>query len=73
VSNQGVKNSDLVEIAKRNGDFRKNYGPWLGAFLYLRSIQTAAGYRSVLRPGWLAVIASLLLGAWRLMGGTPAI
>jgi hypothetical protein len=29
----------LVEIAKRNGDFRKNYGPWLGALLYWLSIK----------------------------------
>jgi hypothetical protein len=30
--------SDLVEIAKRNGEFRRNYGILVGAFLYLRSI-----------------------------------
>jgi hypothetical protein len=34
-------NSDLVEIAKRNGDFRRNYGPWLGAILYTVSVRTA--------------------------------
>jgi hypothetical protein len=32
MSNQEAKNSDLVEIAKRNGDFRKNYGLIIGAF-----------------------------------------
>jgi hypothetical protein len=31
----------LVEIAKRNGDFRKNYGVLVGAILYLRSISAA--------------------------------
>jgi hypothetical protein len=41
VSGQEVTNSDLVEIAKRNGDFRRNYGLWMGAFLYLRSIRAA--------------------------------
>jgi len=65
--------SDLVEIAKRNGDFKKNWGKLLGAYLYLRSIQRASGYRPVLKPGRLAVIASLILGAWKLMGAAPAI
>jgi hypothetical protein len=35
--------SELVEITKRNGDFRKNYGMVLGAYLYLRSISAARG------------------------------
>ena len=43
MSDQDTKNSDLVEIAKRNGDFRKNYGVLIGAFLYLRSISAARG------------------------------
>jgi hypothetical protein len=47
-----VSDSDLVEIAKRNGDFRKNYGPWLSAFLYLRSLN-AARPRSFWWSGWL--------------------
>lgn len=29
----GPQHSDLVEIAKRNGDFRRNYERLLGAFL----------------------------------------
>jgi hypothetical protein len=33
--------SELVEISKLNGDFRKNYGKLLGANLYLRSISAA--------------------------------
>jgi hypothetical protein len=45
VSDRDAKYSDLVEIAKRNGEFRKNYGPWLGAFLYLRSIQTVTRFQ----------------------------
>ena len=32
---------DLSKIAKLNGDFRRNYGTLLGAFLYLRSISAA--------------------------------
>jgi hypothetical protein len=43
VADQDTKNSDLVEIAKPNGDFRKNYGLVIGAFLYLRSINAARG------------------------------
>ena len=42
MSDREVTHSDLVEIAKRNGDFRKNYGLLVGAFLYLRSIMQPA-------------------------------
>ncbi|MCA1527370.1 hypothetical protein [Bradyrhizobium yuanmingense] len=45
--------SDLSNIAKLNGDFRRNYGPLLGAFLYLRSISAARG-RSWIWGGLLA-------------------
>ena len=41
MSERDVTHSDLVEIAKRNGDFRKNYGVVVGAILYLRSINAA--------------------------------
>jgi hypothetical protein len=59
VSDQNAKNSDLVEIAKRNGDFRKNYGLIIGAFLYLRSIQAA-------RPGslWVKALFGLATAAF---------
>ena len=52
--------SDLLEIAKRNGDFRKNYGMIIGAYLYLRTV-SAAGGRSLFWSGSLlaAVAASL--------------
>jgi hypothetical protein len=33
VSDRDATHSDLVEIAKRNGDLRKNYGVLVGAFL----------------------------------------
>lgn len=36
--------SELSKLAKLNGDFRKNYGTFIGAFLYLRTI--SAGRRS---------------------------
>jgi hypothetical protein len=35
--------SELVEISKLNGSFRKNYGILLGAYLYLGSIRAARG------------------------------
>ena len=38
-----VQSNDLVEITKLNGDFRKNYGKFIGAFLYLRSISATRG------------------------------
>jgi hypothetical protein len=40
------QSSELVEISKLNGDFRKNYGKLVGAYLYLRSIGAARGRRS---------------------------
>ncbi|MCA1430204.1 MULTISPECIES: hypothetical protein [Bradyrhizobium] len=46
--------SELSKIAKLNGDFRRNYGTILGAFLYLRSINAASG-RSWFWGGLLAV------------------
>lgn len=49
MSGHNVTHSDLVEIAKRNGDFRRNYGVLVGAFLYLRSISAARSQMS-----WLA-------------------
>lgn len=36
--------SELSKIAKLNGDFRKNYGALLGAFLYLRSYADVLGF-----------------------------
>jgi hypothetical protein len=62
MSDRDVTHSDLVEITKQNGDFRKNYGVIVGAILYLRSINAA-------RPRlfwWQAVMASIAvaLGFW---------
>ncbi|MGY3036171.1 hypothetical protein ACVIIV_005341 [Bradyrhizobium sp. USDA 4354] len=47
--------SELSKIARLNGDFRRNYGKLLGAFLYLRSISAARG-----RSWILAAVFSLL-------------
>ena len=53
--------SELVELSKLNGDFKRNYGKLIGAFLYLRSISAARG-RSLLLPGLIALTLSSL--AW---------
>ena len=59
MAQSGQQYSDLVEIARRNGDFRRNYGVLLGAFLYLRSLRAAAG-RSF---GWLGLVCAVLVTA----------
>lgn len=59
MTRRGRRRSDLVEIARRNGDFRKNYGTVVGAFLYLRSISAARG-RSWTLPG---VVLGLIAAA----------
>lgn len=50
------QHSDLVEIARRNGDFRRNYGILIGAFLYLRSLNAARGRAFT----WAGVVLGLL-------------
>lgn len=59
---QEVETSELSKIAKLNGDFRRNYGTLLGAFLYLRSISAARG-RSWFWAGLISAAVSALL-AW---------
>lgn len=46
--------SELSKIAKLNGDFRRNYGTLLGAFLYLRSVSAARG-RPWFRTGLISI------------------
>lgn len=50
------QSSELVEISKLNGDFKKNYGRLLGAYLYLRSVSAARG-RSIL---WTSVLIAII-------------
>jgi hypothetical protein len=52
--------SELVEIAKRNGDFKRNYGTIIGALLYLRSISAVRG-RAYLWPGVILAFGSAAL------------
>ncbi|UPK26755.1 hypothetical protein [Bradyrhizobium sp. 195] len=53
--------SELSKIAKLNGDFRRNYGALLGAFLYLRSIN-AARRRSWFFAGVISLACSAAMG-----------
>jgi hypothetical protein len=53
------KHSDLVEVLRRNGDFRKNYGALIGAFLYLRSLSAVRSCRS----SWIGLILGIIAAA----------
>jgi hypothetical protein len=52
--------SELVAIARLNGDFRKNYGKLIGAYLYLRSITAAGGRRYILSTVLFAASAAIV-------------
>ncbi|TWA97532.1 hypothetical protein [Bradyrhizobium stylosanthis] len=41
MSDQELRNENLIEVLKRNGDFSKNYGPWLGALLLWLAMKSA--------------------------------
>ena len=56
-----VAQSDFVEVVKRNGDFRKNYGLLIGACLYPLSLRTVSG-RSLPLAGWLLAAFAAGLG-----------
>lgn len=55
--------SELVEISELNGDFKKNYGTLIGAYLYLRSISAVRGRSffatSLISIAWSAALAWL--------------
>lgn len=61
MSEDAGSSSELSKIAKLNGDFRRNYGTLLGAFLYLRSISAARG-RSWFWAGMASLLGSAALG-----------
>jgi hypothetical protein len=50
-----VSDSDLVEIAKRSGDFSKHYGKLWGGFIQLCLANAAIGRR----PFWWGWVVSL--------------
>ena len=39
-----ASSTELVELSKLNGDFKRNYGKLIGAYLYLRTISAARGH-----------------------------
>ncbi|WP_316233725.1 hypothetical protein [Bradyrhizobium sp. SZCCHNPS2010] len=53
--------AEIIEICKLNGEFRKNYGKLLGAYLYLRSISIARG-RPVFSAGLISIACAWM--AW---------
>jgi len=59
--------SELVEISKLNGSFRRNYGKLIGGYLYLRSINAIRG-RSRLSSGLFFAAVSIGL-VWLEKGG----
>jgi hypothetical protein len=63
------RSTELVEISKLNGDFKRNYGKLIGAFLYLRSI-SATRRRPLLWTGLLLAICSGGV-AWLKQRGLP--
>jgi hypothetical protein len=57
--------SELVVIARLNGDFAKNYGKLIGAVLYLRSISAAGGRTSL----WSGLLFAILSAAFAWLDG----
>ena len=55
-----TSSSALVAISKLNGDFRRNYGTLIGAYLYLRSISAVRG-RSFFWTGLIVTLCSAAL------------
>jgi hypothetical protein len=51
-----ISRSDIEYIVKHNGDFRKNYGLFVGAFLYALSLR-AASYRAY---PWIGALVTAL-------------
>ncbi|WP_253636001.1 hypothetical protein [Bradyrhizobium sp. USDA 4538] len=66
---ESEKPSDLVEIAKQNGDFCKNYGKFWGGLLLLSVINAAAGRRPLLWGGLLS--AGTVAGGLLVKYGVP--
>lgn len=63
------QSSELVAIARLNGDFKRHYGRLLGAFLYLRSISAACGRSHFLSGLWFAALS--VAGGWLHRQGVP--
>jgi hypothetical protein len=59
MSDQFDTSSELVEISRLNGSFKRNYGRFIGAYLYLRSIRAARG-GSLFWPGVISIATALV-------------
>lgn len=60
--------SDLVEIAKRSSEFKKDYGATLGALLMAWMGHLATRSRPpIVRSGWLLALGSVIFGAWKFL------
>lgn len=71
MADQVACSSELSKIARLNGDFRRNYGTLLGAFLYLRSISATRG-RSWFWAGMASLLGSAAVG-WLGKRGLPSL
>ncbi|TYL86688.1 hypothetical protein FXB40_41635 [Bradyrhizobium rifense] len=71
MSEEAELSCELSKVAKLNGDFRRNYGTLLGAFLYLRSISAARG-RSWFWTAMTSLLGSAALG-WLSKLGFPSL
>lgn len=56
-----MSESDLVEIAKQSGEFKKHYGKWWGGFIQLQFVNAAAGRRPFLWSSLIG-IGTVILG-----------
>ena len=69
MSKESNTSSQLVEISKLNGSFKRNYGTFIGAYLYLRSISAARGKSHLWGGFWfaLASVGATWLGKYGLI------
>ena len=49
--------SELIEISRLNGDFKRNFGKLIGSYLYLRSISAVRGRADFWRGVVFAVVS----------------
>ncbi|MCK1745764.1 hypothetical protein IVA80_34630 [Bradyrhizobium sp. 139] len=66
VSEQEMKYSDLVEIARCSSDLKQSYGENKGALLTAFMAYLATRPRSLVRPWWIAAGIAILYGALKL-------
>ena len=59
-----TKFTDVVEAIARNGEFAKNYGVIVGAFLYLRTIEVVGKAPSFFRAGWIVALITTVASVW---------